>query len=165
MTGPNKFHSIFARNCEVLRISKPLAEEFLDRNHLYGYAEAKYCYGLFVKRYSGEEMAPDAPHPYPVGTLVAVATFSNARHWNKDDRNWRSCQWIRYASLPEIRVIGGMGKLLSHFIDEVKPDDVMSYAPAEHFSGEVYETLGFVREGVKTFGPNAHSIKFRLKVR
>lgn len=167
MSLPEKFHSIFARNCEVRRIDKATAAAFLDSHHLYGDCNAKYRYGIYVKRYSGAENKNPAEteHPYPIGTLVAVATFSNARKWNKDGREIRSYEWLRYASLPEIRVIGGMGRILSTFIEEVHPDDIMSYAPAEHYEGEVYDTLGFVREGIKTFEESgSSSIKFRLKL-
>lgn len=163
MSYPEHFHSIFARNCIVRRIDKAAARQFLDSYHKYGYALCKYRYGIFVERYSGKEMEADSQHPYPVGTLVAVATFSNARHWNKENKEYRSCQWIRYASLPEVRVAGGMGKVLQHFIEEIHPDDIMTYAPLEHYSGEVYRQLGFVEEGIKTFGEN-RSMKFRLRL-
>lgn len=105
----------------------------------------------------------DAVHPYPIGTLVAVAEFSSARNWQKGEALIRSYEWVRYASLPEVRVIGGMGKVLQEFIDEVNPDDIMSYAPAEHYDGEVYQTLGFSKVGVKQFGDSS-SIKYRLKL-
>lgn len=164
MSQPHTFHSIFARNCAVRHLDKPEAAEFLKRNHLYGDAKCKYRYGLYVERYSGAEMrSPDGPHPYPVGTLVAVAEFSNARRWQKGDKVIRSYEWIRYASLPQVRVLGGMGKILEAFIAEVQPDDIMSYAPAEHYEGEVYATLGFEREGIKQFGESS-SIKYRLKL-
>ena len=69
--------------------------------------------------------------------------------WLKENGYIRSYEWIRYASLPGIRVIGGMGKLLDAFVEYVKPDDVMSYADLEWSDGEVYRTLGFEQEGVK----------------
>lgn len=164
MSYPEQFHSIFARNCEIRHIDKPTAAEFLAANHLYGDASCRYRYGIFVKRYSGEEMRQtDSPHPYPIGTLVAVAEFSSARKWQKGEQVIRSYEWVRYASLPEVRVIGGMGKILQTFIDEVHPDDVMSYAPAEHYEGEVYLTLGFLKVGMKQFGDSS-SIKYRLKL-
>jgi len=164
MSKPEKFHSIFARNCEVRHIDKPTAEQFLAVNHLYGDAACKYRYGIYVTRYSGAEMRnPDADHPYPIGMLVAVAEFSNCRKWVKGEQTIRSYEWIRYASLPEVRVIGGMGKILQTFIEEVQPDDIMSYAPAEHYEGEVYLTLGFQQVGVKQFGESS-SIKYRLKL-
>jgi len=165
MSKPEKFHSIFARNCEVRHIDKATAAQFLSAYHLYGDAACRYRYGIYVRRYSGAEMrqGADAPHPYPVGTLVAVAEFSSARKWIKRETTIRSYEWIRYASIPEVRVIGGMGKILQTFIEEVNPDDIMSYAPAEHYEGEVYTTLGFKQVGVKQFGDSS-SIKYRLKL-
>ena len=80
----------------------------------------RYRYGLFVERSTGAAEAS-----LPAGSLVAVAVFSNARRWVKDGRRVSSYEWIRYASLPGIRVVGGMGKLLQAFIDEVQPDDVI----------------------------------------
>lgn len=169
MSLPEKFVSIFARNCEVRRIDRGEAGAFLEKCHRYGDCTAKFRYGLYVARYSGTELAPDAEHPYPVGTLVAVGTFSSARRWLKESGTVASYEWLRYASLPEVRVIGGMGKILQSFIDEVHPDDVMSYAPAEFYDGGVYETLGFVREGEKTWtlsdGTTATSHKYRLKLK
>jgi hypothetical protein len=43
-----------------------------------------------------------------------------------------------------------MGKLLKAFIEEVRPDDIMSYADLEWSEGGVYETLGFKAEGIKS---------------
>ena len=42
-----------------------------------------------------------------------------------------------------------MGKLLKAFIEDVHPDDVMTYADLEWSEGKVYQRLGFVLEGVK----------------
>ena len=81
--------------------------------------------------------------------MVAVATFSNARKWVKGDSTVRSYEWIRYASLPGLRISGGMGKLLKAFIEDVQPDDIMSYADLEWSEGAVYEQLGFTLEGKK----------------
>ena len=83
------------------------------------------------------------------GTLVAVAEFSNARRWKKEEKTISSYEWTRYASLPGLRVNGGMGKILNTFIKEVKPDDIMTYADLEWSEGKVYESLGFVGEGRK----------------
>ena len=151
------FSQAYARNCEVRRIDKETAQRFLSENHSYGDAACKYRYGLFLKRHTGHiarEMgfldcarndnggARDAN----IGTLIAVATFSNARKWIKNGMEIRSYEWTRYASLPDLRVSGGMGKLLKAFIKEVEPDDIMSYADLEWSEGNVYKTLGFKEE-------------------
>ena len=177
------FTAAYARNCEIRRIEKAEAQEFLNRNHSYGDAACKYRYGLFLKRHTGhiaaemgfpigsgmtdektevpdrEVKVPDGEagtYSSPVilkevknpsrGTLIAVATFSNARKWIKDGKEIRSYEWTRYASLPDLRVSGGMGKMLKAFIKEVQPDDIMSYADLEWSEGEVYERLGFEAE-------------------
>lgn len=138
---------IYARNCEVRRIEKAEAADFLHRTHSYGDATCRYRYGLFLKRHTGHLAMETACIP---GQLVAVATFSNARKWIKGEKTIRSYEWTRYASLPGIRVNGGMGKLLKAFIEEVRPDDIMSYADLEWSEGAVYEQLGFIREGHKS---------------
>ncbi len=135
------FEPLFARNCEVRRIDKSEARNFLTANHSYGYAACRYHYGLYTKKHN---------------QLAAVATFSNARKWVKGDREIRSYEWTRYASLPDMRISGGMGKLLKAFIKDVSPDDIMSYADLEWSEGLVYETLGFVSETGK--GPVLFSV-------
>lgn len=157
------FSQAYARNCEVRRIDKETAQRFLNDNHSYGYAACKYRYGLFLKRHTGHVAREIEEERFLgcarndngsdrgdiVGTLIAVATFSNARRWIKDGKEIRSYEWTRYASVPELRVSGGMGKLLKAFIKEVQPDDIMSYADLEWSEGKVYEALGFSEEQPK----------------
>lgn len=146
------FTQIYARNCEVRRIDKIIAQTFLEANHSYGDAACKYRYGLYLKRHTGHnarrhsEQCEESLFP---GTLVAVATFSNARKWIKGKKTIRSYEWTRYASLPGIRLSGGMGRVLKAFIKDVQPDDIMTYADLEWSEGKVYEVLGFVLEGIK----------------
>lgn len=164
------FSQAYARNCEVRRIDKETAQRFLNDNHSYGYAACKYRYGLFLKRHTGHVAREIEEERFLgcarndnrsdrndnrsdrgdiVGTLIAVATFSNARKWIKNGKEIRSYEWTRYASVPELRVSGGMGKLLKAFIKEVQPDDIMSYADLEWSEGKVYEALGFSEEQPK----------------
>lgn len=94
---------------------------------------------------------------------MAVATFSNARRWQKGGRTVSSYEWIRYASLEGCRVTGGMGKLLQAFIDDVHPDDIMTYADLSWpDGGEVYKTLGFEEEATIERGGHAN-VKYRLR--
>ena len=141
------FNPIYARNCEVRRIDKALAKVFLEANHSYGHASCRYCYGMYLKRHTGHIAQQAAAHD--PGTLVAVATFSNARKWAKGDKIIRSYEWTRYASLPDVRLSGGMGRMLKTFIKEVQPEDIMSYADLEWSAGDVYRQLGFELEGQK----------------
>ena len=144
------FIPMYARNCEVRKIDKETAAAFLSVNHSYGDAACRYRYGLYLKRYTGKsfEAAMNDNRVEP-GSLVAVATFSNARKWQKGDKTIRSYEWTRYASLPGVRISGGMGKMLQAFIQDQQPDDIMSYADLEWSEGAVYEQLGFALEGRK----------------
>lgn len=145
------FFPVYARNCEARRIDKAMAAEFLSHTHSYGDASCRYRYGLFLKRHTGHiaEQVSSTGCGIKPGDMIAAATFSNARKWHKGDKVIRSYEWTRYASLPGIRVIGGMGKLLDLFIEDVSPDDIMSYADLEWSEGNAYAQLGFIMEGYK----------------
>ncbi len=152
--------SVYARNCSVLRIDKSVAAAFLSENHKFGDAACRYRYGLFVDRSTGS-----SEQVLPRGSLVAVAQFSSARRWNKSGKIVSSYEWIRYASLKGLRVIGGMSKLLDAFVKEVHPDDVMSYAEKDSpDGGDAYLAMGFESEGL-VIRPGFTNIKFRKRFR
>lgn len=154
---------IYARNCEVRRIDREAAEPFLEANHSLGFTRCKFMYGLFKMRSTGA--AEPCHDEIPSGSLVAVSGFSSPRTWDKDGKEIRSYEWVRYASLKGYGIDGGMGKVLKAFIEEVRPDDIMSYADASSPDrGEVYRTLGFKEESKKAFPNGGESIKFRLKL-
>ena len=131
---------LFARNCSVRRLDRVRAAAFLDANHRMGSCNCRYCYGLFVDRTTGSrETSVEA------GSLVAVATFSSGRTMRDGTRSF---EWIRFASLRGLRVIGGMGKLLDSFVQDHSPDDVMTYVDASDSDGSAYMELGFTREAL-----------------
>ena len=129
---PNKIISLLqnkekvqARKCEVKEIDKRVAKEFLENYHLQGSTrEVKFAYGLF---YEGE--------------LVEVMTFGKPRYNKKYEY-----ELLRLCTAPAISVVGGAGKLLSFFEEQVKPKSIISYCDLSKFNGEVYERLGFKLE-------------------
>lgn len=122
--------TVFARNCEVREISQEKAAAFLNRYHPYGATKAPFRYGLFRVRATGKGECGMSCTP----VLVAAGTFSGKNEWE------------RYASLPSVRVTGGMGKLLDTFIKASSPEEVMSWADLEWSDGDVYKKLGFRME-------------------
>lgn len=152
--------NIYARNCEIRRIDRSAAAAFLSQYHRLGATRCRYCYGLFVRRTTGSnEMT------LPPGTLVAVSAFSNARRWHKEGGIVCSYEWVRYASLQGVRVVGGMSRSLKQFIADKSPDDVMSYADASYpDGGKVYETLGFSCEGIVEKS-GFKNLKYRLEIK
>lgn len=137
-----KLHTVFARNCSVKKISASQAKDFFDANHRMAYCNCRHRYGLFVERATSERETT-----LPVGTLVAAAGFSGSRNMTKRGGNPRSFEWIRYASLEGYRVVGGMGKLMQAFVDDLKPDDIMTYVKSEESDGDAFRALGFDFEG------------------
>ena len=132
-----RFRSIFARKCNVVSGSSiaPQVADFMESYHSYGNARCKHRYALL---YEGE--------------LVAAATFSKPRPMPREDgRTYLSFDWVRYASVPGTRVVGGMGRVLKAFLKDAAvmgqeagmPIEVMSYSDNEWSVGDAYIRLGF----------------------
>lgn len=66
-----------------------------------------------------------------------------------------SYEWVRYISLPGVRVVGGMGKLLNAFVNSVavsgttRPIEIMSYSDNEWSAGDAYRRLGFTEVALR----------------
>lgn len=152
------FVSIFARKCRIIDDAaikadsrkNILVKQFLKENHTYGEARCKYRYVLEYE-----------------GRIVAVATFSAPRPMPRGIDKvivYDSYEWVRYASLPDCRVVGGMGRLLKAFLKDLqrrshdgrqdsspdnlknssmRPVEIMTYADLEWSCGDVYSKLGF----------------------
>jgi len=120
------FERIHARQTIAKTIDKPTLQDFLQKNHLQGSPQVKYKYGLF---YSDK--------------LVAVASFSASRPMPRDEIIYNSYELVRFANLSEHVVTGGLSKLLSQFVSDVQPDDIMTYADRDWSTGRSYEKLGF----------------------
>ena len=108
----------WARNGTVKEISIGEYRNFTNLHHLRGYAHAAIRYGLLV----GE-------------TLVAVMGFSKSRYTKT------GFELIRYCSTGT--VVGGAGKLVSHFKKEHDPDVIVTYADRCWSNGNLYAILGF----------------------
>lgn len=121
---------IHGRLTEVIQITRPQAVQFLNENHLTGGTKAKTYLGLQNKN----------------GELVAVATFSKKRSLGKGSE-YKSSELIRYANRLNETVVGGLDKLLQHFIKEHRPNDIMTYVDREQSSGDAFLKLGFEKVG------------------
>ena len=121
-------HRIFARKCLVKSITSKQAMQFLDKNHIQGRCKAKYHYGLF---YNDE--------------LVSLMTFGHTRQQRKYNKDYNNTyELLRFCNKLNTNVIGGASKLLKHFIDNIKPNEIITYADKRWSVGNLYETLGFV---------------------
>lgn len=122
--------TVYARNCTIRRIETSLASEFLNAYHLMNYAKSAFHYGLFDS-----------------GELVAVATFSKGRKMNRLNEDQRSFELVRFCCKDGISVSGGLSKLLTFFIEEKHPGDIMTYIDKQFSIGRSYITCGFKKHG------------------
>lgn len=135
-----------ARLTQVRRIEKPLADNFLKKNHLQGFTSAKYKYGLFLpQRYFRVLNTEIIRDETASELLVAVATFGAIKKYFRADGVAKSGELIRFASLLHCSVVGGFDKLLRQHIRETAPDDMMTYVDADWSEGLMYQKRGFER--------------------
>jgi len=109
---------IFARKCVLSEIGPLEYKDFVESHHLQGYTPSPLRYGL---KYAGE--------------LVAVMGFGRSRYTS------HNYEMIRFCSIGN--VVGGAGKLFSHFVLTHSPSSVVSYANRCWSDGGLYQKLGF----------------------
>lgn len=155
------FRRLHGRLCSVVSVNnckdygitpeafQAKVQKFLDAFHTYGYLKGQKDYLLIYK-----------------GDIVAAAQFMKTYlPAEKDTKNNLAYEWTRYASLPDVRIAGGMGKVLNQFLSDVdKPSspnaentsvkhhahvmiEVMSYSDNEWSSGDAYRKLCFRLSG------------------
>ena len=126
--------SIYARECDFVKVEPRKAKEFIEANHIQGWARCSVMLGLCHN-----------------GELVSIMTFGKPRYSKKAD--W---ELIRYCSIK--KVVGGAERLLAHFIDEYKPKAIVSYCDKSKFDGRTYESLGF--RLIRNNQPSKHWYKY-----
>ncbi|GHB79231.1 hypothetical protein GCM10007390_36510 [Persicitalea jodogahamensis] len=112
----------------------------MEENHLQTSILSKYKYGLYLPK---KHFRVIADPPEAEELLVAAATFARPRVFDREGSSHRSYELVRFANLLNTTVVGGLDKLLSHFVKEHQPDDLMTYADLEWSSGRSYRKLGF----------------------
>jgi hypothetical protein len=129
-----------ARLTRVGRLDRPMTLAFLQENHLQDAVLSKFRYGLFLpkKHYRVLKNPPDTDE-----LLVAVGTFAHPRLFLREGLVHRSFELVRFANLLNSTVVGGLDKVVSHFIKQHQPDDLMTYADLDWSDGNSYRTLGF----------------------
>lgn len=115
---------IYARKCDIRKISNAEARALNDKIHLQGHRNAQVTYGLF---YNNE--------------LVQLMSFSKTKYNRNliEDNSW---EIIRGCPGSNNIVVGGVSKLLNHFITDYHPSKIFSYCDFNKFNGKSYELVG-----------------------
>ncbi len=117
---------IHGRQTVIRSLDSTTMVAFLEKNHLHVPLKARFRYGLYYK----EE-------------LVAVAAFSKSRPMVREGVNYNSSELLRFCNKNGYTVVGGLSKLIAFFIDQQKPDDIMTYRDTDWPGGNAYRSLGF----------------------
>lgn len=124
---------VYARECEVRKVSFNDIKDFLERNHFQGKKSATLYYGL-----------------YHNGELVQVMTFvyqKKKEYWEID----------RFAVDRSTSVVGGASKLFKQFLNDENPDVVFTYSSIDVNNlpeKSVYNKMGFELEDPSTTDPS-----------
>jgi hypothetical protein len=123
---------IHGRKCQILRVDKLIAAEFLTANHLQGNCNARYHFALVLAK-----------------EIVAMATFSAARMLSNREVPARSFELLRFATKKGFTVVGGLTKLLHHFQDIQKMDELMTYTDIAFAGNAGFKKMGFEKHSIK----------------
>jgi hypothetical protein len=132
---------VYARQTIVRRIANAMAQTFLIQNHHGGATKARYSYGLFCTKQNHNH--DNTKKQNENEELVAVATFSNRRHFYRNGHKFRSHELIRYCSKRDGFVVGGISKLVSRFIQEQSPDDIVTLVDYDWGTTGSWHSIGF----------------------
>lgn len=140
-----KKETLYARNCEVKKISEKEANEFIDKYHLQGKTRGtQHAFGLF---YNNE--------------LVEVMTFGKPRYNKKYEY-----ELLRLCTHSDYKITGGASKLFKTFINEINPQSIISYCDRAKFNGEVYTQLNFkldhITQPAKVWSKNTDKVTDNL---
>ena len=120
-----------ARKLLIEVLSATESKAFIDTHHIQGATVAQRHYGLRAKD----------------GTLLAVATFGRSRSGAMTGaQNPHAWEVLRYASIGRVR--GGFTRLLSRFMADVAPQELISYCDLRYGDGRLYAAAGFTCTGV-----------------
>lgn len=114
--------TVYARKCTVKDVDNRTYRDFMEKNHIQGYAPAKEVKkGLFTSD----------------GELVACMSFKILK--NRDQKVTPFVMWdmVRYAT--SCNVPGGRSKLFKHIREEFKMDHVQSFLDRDYFTGVSYK--------------------------
>ena len=118
---------VFARKTTARPIAAEEAIAFLDEHHLWGPTNAKYAYGLFLR-----------------DELVAVATFTKRKLVKRGrGSKRRTHELLRFCARRDMRVVGGITKLLSAFKKDRDVDDFVTNIDRDWGGGAGWRAIGF----------------------
>ena len=113
-----------ARKCIVKEVSSKESKEFLEKYHIQGNVNASIRIGLYYD-----------------DSLVEIATFGKLRNILHSNGQENQYELYRLCSKSGYTIVGGVSKLLTHFIRKYQPKQIVSYANLDISNGNVYNSF------------------------
>lgn len=110
---------IFARKCEVKDVLVSEYRDFMNENHLQGYATATYYVGLY----------------YDDELVQSIGIKYNGLN--------KTYELNRMATKLNVQVMGGFSKLVKYAVNKFNIKEMTSYVFKSWFNGKSYELCGF----------------------
>ena len=127
---------IYARKCDIREVDIMECNQYLVAYHLQGKCNNQTVrLGLYYNN-----------------QLVSLMTFGVARYNKKYEY-----ELLRYCA--SHNVVGGAEKLFKYFVDNYKPNSIVSYCDTSKFSGKVYDILGFTLDTINSPSCHWYSVK------
>lgn len=128
--------TVYARDCEVRFVDALECNQYLITYHLQGKCNNQTIrLGLYYNN-----------------QLVSLMTFGTARYNKKYEY-----ELLRYCA--SHNVVGGAEKLFKYFVNNYKPNSIVSYCDTSKFRGKVYDTLGFKLDTINSSSCHWYSVK------
>jgi uncharacterized Zn finger protein (UPF0148 family) len=112
--------SIHANECIIKQVAKSEEEQFLEENHLQGYANSQVAFGLYYE-----------------DQLMCLMSFGKNKH--SPDVEW---ELLRFANKQNINVVDGELKLFKYFSENFE-GGIVSYSDRRYSNEDMYKALGF----------------------
>lgn len=134
--------SIRASETAIYTVDNEEAAEFCNSYHLQGYVNSSIRIGL---KYRNE--------------LVAIMTFGVPRFNNEYEY-----ELIRLCTKAGYIIHGAYSKLFKYFVDNYRPNSVITYCDISKFTGAVYSKLGFYADKKSITEPNYLWVNSKFEV-
>lgn len=139
-----KSKRIYARECNIVKMEHQQQFGFFEKNHLQGGIPCEICYGLEKD-----------------GIVIAAMSFSKPRAALSKVSCYGSYELLRFCNIIGLQVVGGASKLFKNFMNNNDCKIMFSYANRRWSNGQLYESLGFVRDEISS--PNYWYVKDNLR--
>ena len=120
---------VYARKCRICKINAHIARDFMEANHIQGYANSTHKIALY---YNNE--------------IVSVMLIGKLRNSMGSAPKEGSYEIYRLASSADTEVCGGFSKMMAYFEKKYTPKEIITYGDLCYTWGNVYKKCGFIEE-------------------